>query len=122
MFVVTVGLTDTEYAAFSEWIKRQDIDVRVAILAEFVKMKAAGLSVESAREMINTQYETHVLLLEIARAYLLFARNIVNNRIVSLGYSTLFDGEKRAIDLVYSETCRYFAIQNPNRAAASLPW
>ena len=122
MFVVTVGLTTGEYEAFSAWIKGQDLDVRAAILGEFVKMKAGGLSVESARELLDGQYETHVLLVEIARAYLLFARNILNNRIVSLGYSAMFDGERRAIDVVYAETCRYFSIRTPNRTPASTTW
>jgi hypothetical protein len=123
MFVVMVGLTDTDYSAFSAWIKRQEIDVRAAILGEFVKMKAAGLSVETAREVVNGQYETHVLLLEVARAYLLFVRNIYSgNKIVSLGYAALFDGEKQAIDRVYSETCRHFTIRNPSRAPASADW
>jgi hypothetical protein len=122
MFVVTVDLTEPDYLAFATWIKSQDLDVRAAILAEFGKMKAAGLSIESAQELINNQYETHVLFLEIARAYLLFARNILDNRIVSLGFSALFHGEQHAIDQVYSETCRHFAIKNPSRAPASDFW
>jgi hypothetical protein len=107
MFQVKFELPAQECTEFKEWVKSQSPDVRYVMLAEYNKMRDAGLTIDTAEFLYEEVYETHVVPLEEAEVYFLFFRSILQNVIVSLGQCSMEQGKPYAVELVYKRATKF---------------
>jgi len=101
------GLSVEECAEFKKWVKSHDPDLVYVMLAEYDKIKDAGLTIDTAEYLYEEVYETHVVPLAEAGVYFLFFRSILQNVIVNLGQCSMEQGKPYAVDLVYQRATRF---------------
>jgi hypothetical protein len=115
MFAWHFALEDEQYQEFETWTKQQETLVKSRLLLEMEKIRQSGLPIDTAKEMINQSYETHVYPIYPAFSHLLLCRNIMTRDIYCFGHSEFDRGEFTAIETTYKNTCRFFDLKSPQR-------
>jgi len=109
VFQIVPGLRGDECNEFETWLLSYSAqeDIMSSIMLEYEKMKCAGLTRDTARYLYDGAYETHIAPFDEISVYFLFMRELANAKIVSLGQSSVRDGEASAIALAYRRACTY---------------
>jgi hypothetical protein len=107
MFQLKPGLSGQECEEFQKWVLSQNADVSYVILAEYDKMRDAGLTIDTAEYMYEEVYETHLVPLDEAGVYFLFFRSILEKVIVNLGQCSMERGKAYAVDLARQRASKF---------------